>query len=113
MPQVDVGETDDRDPVPAHAVLAGWHILVIAAYIVLLSQQSHERVRYDYSPREEMLLFAFPAGAMLLLVTLLAGLILLQSLPKRGRINWPVIRGTVAATPVLLLVAAIIHAVPR
>ena len=113
MQQVDVGDNDDRDPVPAHAVLAGWHILVIAAYIALLSQQSRERVRYGDSPWEEMLIFAFPAGGMLLLVTLLAGLILLQSLPKRGWTNGPVIRGTVAATPVLLLVAAIIDAVPR
>ncbi|MFI7027051.1 hypothetical protein ACIBMZ_30595 [Micromonospora sp. NPDC049900] len=113
MQQVDVVDTDERDPVPAHAVLAGWHSLVIAVYIVLLSRQSHERVHYDDSPWEKMWIFAFATGGPLLFATLFAGLILLWTLPRKGWINWPAIRGTVAAAPMLLLVAAIIDAVPH
>ncbi|SBT40766.1 hypothetical protein [Micromonospora auratinigra] len=117
MPQIDTHDTAKRDPVPAFLVLFGWHLMVITAYIVVLNQQSHERVRYDDSPWDKMMIFGVTVGAPLLLVTLITGLILLWLFPifprKWGKIGWPVIRGTLAATPLLLLVVAIIRDVPR
>lgn len=117
MERIATHDTIKRNPVRAFLVLLGWHLLVIAAYIVVLSRQSHERVRYVDSLWDRMLVFGVNVGAPWLLVTLIAGLILLWLFPsfphKRGRIGWPVIRGTLAVTPLLLVVVAIIRDVPR
>jgi DMSO/TMAO reductase YedYZ heme-binding membrane subunit len=110
------GDTADRDPVTlprsrsaanrvfAYLVMLGWHGLVIIAYFVLLDRQSGMRVNYGNSPREDMLIFGF-YGALILLVTLLAGLTLLRDLLEESRINSAIVLGTAAASPTLLFVA--------
>ncbi|MFG1888108.1 hypothetical protein ACGFIR_09595 [Micromonospora sp. NPDC049051] len=114
MPKIDIHDTVKRKPVPASLVLLGWHLLVIVAYIVVLSRQSRERVHYVDSLWDRMLVFGINVGAPWLLVTLIAGLILLWLFPsKRGQIGWPFLRGSLAAVPLLLLVVAIIRFVPR
>ncbi|MEV4724264.1 hypothetical protein [Micromonospora humida] len=117
MQETDTHDTVKRDPVPPFMVLLGWHLLVVAAYVVVLSRQSHERVGHDESPWVEMVIFGFTVGVPLLLVPLITGLILLWLFPsfpsKRGQISWPVIRGTLAATPLFLMVVWIIPAVPH
>ncbi|PSK67602.1 hypothetical protein B0E53_00412 [Micromonospora sp. MH33] len=119
--EADAGERDTADRVPvtpnrsrsaanysfACLVLLSWHGLVIIAYFVLLDQQSGIRESWGNSPQEGMLTFGVYVVAPGLLVTLLVGLILILRSLARSRISSAVVLGTVAASPMLLFVAAV------
>ncbi|WP_146167557.1 hypothetical protein [Micromonospora sp. MH33] len=80
---------------------------MIIAYFVLLDQQSGIRESWGNSPQEGMLTFGVYVVAPGLLVTLLVGLILILRSLARSRISSAVVLGTVAASPMLLFVAAV------
>jgi hypothetical protein len=87
-------------------LLLGWHSLVIIGFIDLVRRQSGWRVTYDSTPQEEMLIFGVQVVAPGLLVTLLVGLYLIWQPLARSRISSGVVLGTLAASPMLLFVAA-------
>ncbi|WFE26128.1 hypothetical protein O7623_22625 [Solwaraspora sp. WMMD791] len=87
--------------------MIGWHGSVVLAYFVILDQQSGLRVAHGNSPCEDMAIFGVYVGAPALLGTLLTGLILLRRLLARNRIRSSFALGTAAASPILLLAAAV------
>ncbi|MFB6394216.1 hypothetical protein [Polymorphospora lycopeni] len=97
----------------AYLVMLGWHGLMVVAYLVLVYQVSGTGELGDNSPREDMLVFGAYVIAPALVATLLVGLLLLRWLPARSRTSSAVVLGTAAASPALLLAAAVAGLVLR